>query len=51
MSGVRVADSFLVANGKVRGIELHRERFVGSCAAAGSASSSTKVPIRGPRRG
>jgi branched-subunit amino acid aminotransferase/4-amino-4-deoxychorismate lyase len=30
-----VADSFLVAAGKVRGLELHRERFVGSCAAAG----------------
>jgi branched-subunit amino acid aminotransferase/4-amino-4-deoxychorismate lyase len=35
MSGLQVADSFLVADGKVRGIELHRERFVGSCAAAG----------------
>ena len=35
MSGLRVADSFLVANGKVRGLELHRQRFVGSCAAAG----------------
>lgn len=35
MSDLQVADSFLVANGKVRGIELHRERFVGSCAAAG----------------
>jgi branched-subunit amino acid aminotransferase/4-amino-4-deoxychorismate lyase len=30
-----VADSFLVADGKVRGAELHRERFVRSCAAAG----------------
>ena len=35
MSGLQVADSFLVAGGKVRGIELHRERFVRSCAAAG----------------
>jgi branched-subunit amino acid aminotransferase/4-amino-4-deoxychorismate lyase len=35
MSGLQLADSFLVANGKVRGIELHRERFVASCAAAG----------------
>jgi branched-subunit amino acid aminotransferase/4-amino-4-deoxychorismate lyase len=35
MSELQVADSFLVANGKVRGIELHRERFVGSCAALG----------------
>jgi branched-subunit amino acid aminotransferase/4-amino-4-deoxychorismate lyase len=38
MSGLLVADSFLVANGKVRGLELHRERFVGSCAAAGVAA-------------
>lgn len=37
--GLRVADSFLVADGKVRGIELHRERFVGSCAAAGVDAS------------
>ncbi|QNE18794.1 aminotransferase class IV [Kribbella qitaiheensis] len=35
MSSLLVADSFLVAAGKVRGLELHRERFVGSCAAAG----------------
>ncbi|WP_433161982.1 aminotransferase class IV [Kribbella sp. CA-247076] len=35
MSGVQVVDSFLVANGRVRGLELHRERFAGSCAAAG----------------
>ncbi|MEU4191259.1 aminotransferase class IV [Kribbella sp. NPDC026611] len=35
MSGLRVADSFLVANGKVRGLDLHRERFVRSCADAG----------------
>jgi branched-subunit amino acid aminotransferase/4-amino-4-deoxychorismate lyase len=40
MSGLQVADSFLVANGKVRGIELHRERFVGSCAAAGVEASA-----------
>ena len=38
MSGLLVADSFLVANGKVRGLELHRERFVRSCAAAGVAA-------------
>ena len=36
---MQVADSFLVANGKVRGIELHRGRFVGSCAAAGVDAS------------
>ncbi|MGW7681922.1 aminotransferase class IV [Kribbella sp. NPDC054772] len=35
MSDLLVADSFLVANGKVRGLELHRDRFVRSCAAAG----------------
>ncbi|MFG1908641.1 aminotransferase class IV [Kribbella sp. NPDC048928] len=35
MTELLVADSFLVANGKVRGLDLHRERFVGSCAAAG----------------
>ncbi|MEV0291077.1 MULTISPECIES: aminotransferase class IV [unclassified Kribbella] len=39
MSGLQVADSFLVANGRVRGIDLHRERFVGSCAAAGVDAS------------
>jgi len=33
--GLQVADSFLVTDGAVRGIELHRDRFVGSCAAAG----------------
>ncbi|HEY3555842.1 MAG TPA: aminotransferase class IV [Kribbella sp.] len=35
MTELLVADSFLVANGKVRGLELHRERFVRSCSAAG----------------
>ncbi|MEU8226671.1 aminotransferase class IV [Kribbella sp. NPDC048915] len=35
MTELLVADSFLVADGKVRGTELHRERFVRSCAAAG----------------
>ncbi|MFD7160104.1 aminotransferase class IV [Kribbella sp. NPDC059898] len=38
MSDLLVADSFLVANGKVRGLELHRDRFVRSCAAAGVAA-------------
>ncbi|MFF1821709.1 aminotransferase class IV [Kribbella sp. NPDC058245] len=33
--GLQVADSFLVTDGAVRGIDLHRARFVGSCAAAG----------------
>ncbi|MFI7065895.1 aminotransferase class IV [Kribbella sp. NPDC050124] len=40
MSGLQVADSFLVANGKARGVELHRERFVGSCAAVGVDASA-----------
>jgi branched-subunit amino acid aminotransferase/4-amino-4-deoxychorismate lyase len=35
MSSLRVADSFLVANGKVRGLDLHRRRFTASCAALG----------------
>jgi branched-subunit amino acid aminotransferase/4-amino-4-deoxychorismate lyase len=39
MSELQVADSFLVANGKVRGIELHRDRFVGSCAAVGVSAA------------
>ncbi|WP_405061808.1 aminotransferase class IV [Kribbella sp. NBC_01505] len=33
--GLQVADSFLVVDGAVRGIDLHRDRFVGSCAAVG----------------
>ncbi|TDU91152.1 branched-subunit amino acid aminotransferase/4-amino-4-deoxychorismate lyase [Kribbella voronezhensis] len=35
MNALLVADSFLIAAGKVRGLELHRERFTASCAAAG----------------
>jgi branched-subunit amino acid aminotransferase/4-amino-4-deoxychorismate lyase len=35
MGSVQVADSFLVANGTVRGLELHRDRFVSSCSAVG----------------
>jgi branched-subunit amino acid aminotransferase/4-amino-4-deoxychorismate lyase len=35
MTSLRVADSFLVANGKVRGLDLHRRRFTASCAALG----------------
>ncbi|ADB34872.1 aminotransferase class IV [Kribbella flavida DSM 17836] len=35
MRSVLVADSFLVVNGRVRGLDRHRERFVSSCAAAG----------------
>jgi branched-subunit amino acid aminotransferase/4-amino-4-deoxychorismate lyase len=35
MSGLLVADSFLVAEGKVRGLDLHRDRFTGSCTALG----------------
>jgi branched-subunit amino acid aminotransferase/4-amino-4-deoxychorismate lyase len=39
VSSLLVADSFLVAAGKVRGLELHRERFTGSCIAAGYADA------------
>jgi branched-subunit amino acid aminotransferase/4-amino-4-deoxychorismate lyase len=35
MTSLQVADSFLVADGKVRGLTLHRERFTTSCAALG----------------
>ncbi|GAA1592074.1 hypothetical protein GCM10009789_52700 [Kribbella sancticallisti] len=35
MTSLQVADSFLVAGGKVRGLELHRERFTTSCTALG----------------
>ncbi|NEA37388.1 aminotransferase class IV [Streptomyces sp. SID13031] len=35
MTSLQVADSFLVANGKVRGLDLHRRRFTASCAALG----------------
>ena len=38
-SPLLVADSFLVAAGKVRGLALHRERFAGSCSAAGFAGA------------
>jgi branched-subunit amino acid aminotransferase/4-amino-4-deoxychorismate lyase len=39
VNALLVADSFLVAGGKVRGLDLHRERFAGSCAAAGFAGA------------
>jgi branched-subunit amino acid aminotransferase/4-amino-4-deoxychorismate lyase len=32
---LQVADSFLVANGKIRGLDLHRRRFTSSCAMHG----------------
>lgn len=35
MTDLLVADSFLVDDGRVRGLDLHRERFAGSCAAYG----------------
>ena len=35
MKSLQVADSFLVANGKVRGLDLHRQRFTTSCTALG----------------
>jgi branched-subunit amino acid aminotransferase/4-amino-4-deoxychorismate lyase len=39
VSSLLVADSFLVAAGKIRGLSLHRARFAGSCAAAGFAGA------------
>lgn len=39
MTGLLVADSFLVCGGRVRGLGLHRSRFVGSCAAHGVAAA------------
>jgi branched-subunit amino acid aminotransferase/4-amino-4-deoxychorismate lyase len=36
VTSLLVADSFLVAQGKVRGLGLHRARFTASCAAAGA---------------
>ncbi|HEY0474431.1 MAG TPA: aminotransferase class IV [Kribbella sp.] len=35
MNSLQVADSFLVADGKVRGLDLHRKRFADSCTALG----------------
>ncbi|MEV8375037.1 aminotransferase class IV [Kribbella sp. NPDC056861] len=35
MTSLQVADSFLVANGQVRGLDLHRLRFTSSCSALG----------------
>lgn len=35
MTELLVADSFLVDDGRVRGLDLHRDRFAGSCAAYG----------------
>ncbi|HET6297877.1 MAG TPA: aminotransferase class IV [Kribbella sp.] len=35
MNSLLVADSFLVANGTVRGLDLHRHRFTTSCKALG----------------
>jgi hypothetical protein len=39
-----VADSWLVDNGRVRGFELHRTRFVGACrAVAGAADDDVQA--------
>lgn len=38
MSDLLAADSFLVASGRVRGLELHRARFTGTCRALGVAA-------------
>jgi branched-subunit amino acid aminotransferase/4-amino-4-deoxychorismate lyase len=40
VNSVLVADSFLVHNGQVRGLELHRERFASSCAALGESGAA-----------
>jgi branched-subunit amino acid aminotransferase/4-amino-4-deoxychorismate lyase len=50
---LRVADSFLVAEGKVRGIDLHRDRFTTSCTTLGVAAgefwdeSLSRLPLTG----
>lgn len=53
MTKLLVADSFLLDDGRVRGIDLHRERFVGSCAAAGVDANAFWVDViaRLPRGG
>ncbi|HEU4948873.1 MAG TPA: aminotransferase class IV [Kribbella sp.] len=53
MSYLRVADSFLVAEGKVRGLDLHRDRFTSSCTALGvSAGEFWDASVRQlPRTG
>jgi branched-subunit amino acid aminotransferase/4-amino-4-deoxychorismate lyase len=53
MTGLLVADSFLVSGGRVRGLALHRSRFVGSCASLGVSASSffDDVVERLPRDG
>lgn len=53
MTVLLVADSFLVDEGRVRGLELHRARFTGSCAVQGvSALSFWDEAIAGlPRSG
>ncbi|WP_344021004.1 aminotransferase class IV, partial [Kribbella jejuensis] len=53
MTDLLVADSFLVANGKTRGLALHRARFLASCAAAGVSADQfwddqiTRLPTVG----
>jgi branched-subunit amino acid aminotransferase/4-amino-4-deoxychorismate lyase len=53
MTGLLVADSFLVSGGRVRGLSLHRSRFLGSCAAHGVEASEffDDVVDRLPRDG
>ena len=40
MSSLLVADSFLVADGLVRGLDLHRARYVSSCTSAGCSTAA-----------
>jgi len=53
MTELLVADSFLVSAGLVRGLELHRERFIGSCARHGVHADEffTEAVARLPREG
>lgn len=53
---LRVADSWLVAEGRVRGWDLHMERFTESCVAAGAERAGLGRPLAGlpeliPRQG
>jgi branched-subunit amino acid aminotransferase/4-amino-4-deoxychorismate lyase len=50
---LQVADSFLLDDGRVRGLDLHRDRFLGSCAAAGVPAEAfwTDAIARLPRGG
>jgi branched-subunit amino acid aminotransferase/4-amino-4-deoxychorismate lyase len=48
---VRVADSFLVDDGRVRGLDLHRDRFAASCTGVEIGDFWAEVVARLPRDG